>query len=203
MSTAEFPATRGRELLGQWWKERVRPLPWEVWCLLGLIAVATAIRILVINNQSIWTDEALTAYEARLPFGSMVHVVLNIETTPPLYFGLIWVWAKIFGASVIALRSVSVIAGILLVPLAYQCGRELVSRRVGLLAAAFVTVNPFLIWYSQEARSYMLLTALCGASFLWFLRARRDPSRRHVVVWVVWSALALMTHFFAGFLVAG
>ncbi|HUZ28142.1 MAG TPA: glycosyltransferase family 39 protein [Solirubrobacteraceae bacterium] len=203
MSTAEFPATRGRELLSLWWKERVRPVPWEVWCLLGLIAVATAIRILVINNQSIWTDEALTAYEARLPFGSMVHVVLNIETTPPLYFGLIWVWAKIFGASVIALRSVSVIAGILLVPLAYQCGRELVSRRVGLLAAAFVTVNPFLIWYSQEARSYMLLTALCGASFLWFLRARRDPSRRHVVVWVVFSALALMTHFFAGFLVAG
>jgi mannosyltransferase len=202
MSTAEYPATQGREEVGQWWRERVRTVPWEAWALLGLIAVATAIRIVVINNQSIWTDEALTAYEARLPFGPMVHVVLNVETTPPLYFGLIWVWAKIFGTSVIALRSVSTIAGILLVPLAYQCGRELVSRRVGLLAAAFVTVNPFLIYYSQEARSYMLLTALSGASFLWFLRTRRDPSRRNVVVFVIWSALALMTHFFAGFLVA-
>src|ERR1019366_7310055 len=41
-----------------------------------------------------------------------------------------------------------------------------------------------------------------GASFLWFMRARRDASRRNLIWWVVFSALALMTHFFAGFAVA-
>src|SRR5581483_3453110 len=53
-----------------------------------------------------------------------------------------------------------------------------------------------------EARAYMLLAALTGASFLWFIRACRNPSRRPLAWWAVFSALALMTHFFAGFLVA-
>lgn len=203
MSTAEYPAaTVEQHPLRVPTREQIRAVAATTWMLWGLIAAATIIRILTIDNQSLWTDEALTAYEAGLPFGPMVHVMLNVETTPPLYFVLVWGWAHIFGTSAIALRSVSEIAGIALVPIAYQCGRELLSKRVGLLAAAFVTVNPFLIWYSQEARSYMLLTALCGLSFLFFLRARRHPSTRNIVLWGVCSGLAVMTHFFAGFLVA-
>ena len=89
-----------------------------------------------------------------------------------------------------------------LIPIAYLCGRELVSRRAGLVAAALAAVSPFMIWYSQEAREYMLLAALCGASFLYFARAWRDPSGRNIAWWAVFSALALLTHFFAGFLVA-
>jgi mannosyltransferase len=169
---------------------------------IGLVALAAAIRILVINNQSFWMDESLTAYEVRLPFGAMLQTVAHVETTPPLYFVLIWGWAKVFGTSEIALRSLSTLAGIALVPIAFWAGRELVSRWAGVLAAAFVAINPFLVWYSQEARVYMLLAALCGASFLWFVRARREPSRRNLLWWGGLSALALTSHFFAGFLVA-
>jgi mannosyltransferase len=203
MSTAEYPAASvEHHLLRLPTREQIRAVPATTWMLWGLIGAATIIRILTIDNQSLWTDEALTAYESGLPLGSMVHVMLNIETTPPLYFVVAWAWAHIFGDSAVALRSISEIAGIALVPIAYQCGRELVSKGVGLLAAAFATVNPFLIWYSQEARAYMLLTALCGLSFLFFLRARRDPSTRNIVLWGVCSGLGVMTHFFAGFLVA-
>jgi mannosyltransferase len=174
----------------------------EVWVLGAVIVLAAAIRIVTLDNQSFWADEALTAHEAGLPFGAMLHSVARSETTPPLYFAVVWGWAKLFGTGNIALRSVSAIAGVALVPIAYLCARELVSRRAGLLAAAFVAVNPFMVWYSQEARSYMLLAALTGASFLWFVRSRRDPSRRHLVGWAVVSAAAVMTHFFAGFAVA-
>jgi 4-amino-4-deoxy-L-arabinose transferase-like glycosyltransferase len=173
----------------------------EAWIVCGLVVVASVIRIVVIDNQSYWADEALTAFEARIQFGSMVNVVLHVETTPPLYFVLIWAWGHLFGTAEVALRSLSTLAGIATVPIAYLCGRDLASRRVGVIAAAFVTVNPFLIWYSQEARAYMLLVALSGASFLWFVRARRDPSPRNLVWWAGWSSLALMTHFFAVFLV--
>lgn len=179
-----------------------RPIPDELWVLGAVIAVAAAIRILTIDNQSFWTDEALTAYEAGLPFGAMLKAVGHVETTPPLYFVLIWGWTKLFGTSEVAFRSVSTLAGIALVPLAYFSARELVSRWAGVIAAALVAVNPFLIWYSQEARAYMLLAALTGAAFLWFIRARRDPSARNLTWWAVFSALAVMTHFFAGFAIA-
>ena len=132
----------------------------------------------------------------------MLHTVVHIETTPPLYFLLIWGWAKIFGTGEIALRSVSTLAGIALVPVAFLAARELASRWAGVVAAAFVAVNPFMIWFSQEARAYMLLALLTGAGFLWFARALEDPSRKNLTWWAACSALALMTHFFAGFVVA-
>jgi len=205
MSTSEVPTLpRPRPALDRP-TARDRTLPpvsAEVWALVGLVVVAAVIRIITIDNQSFWMDESLTAYEARLPFGAMLHTVAHIETTPPLYFVLTWAWAKIFGTGEVALRSISTIAGTALVPIAYLSAKELFSRWAGVIAAALVAVNPFLIWFSQEARAYMLLAALSGATFLWFIRALADPSRRHLGWWVACSALAMMTHFFAGFIVA-
>ena len=200
MSTSDYSARR----VPLWLRDAdaVRSVPVEVWIIGVLVLIATAIRIVVLNNQSFWQDEALTAYEAQLPFGAMLNTVVHVETTPPLYFVLIWAWAHVFGNAEVALRSVSMLAGIALVPISYLAARDLVSARAGVVAAALVTFNPFLIWYSQEARAYMLLAALCGLSFLYFVRARRDPGLRNLAWWTVWSSLALMTHFFAGFLVA-
>lgn len=204
MSSSDYPARRVGGPLPPWLGDdaTTRPIPSEVWITGALVVIAAVIRIVVLNNQSYWMDEALTAYEARLPFGAMINTVVHVETTPPLYFVLIWAWAHVFGNGEVALRSVSMLAGVALVPLAYLSASELVSRRAGVIAAALVTFNPFLIWYSQEARTYMLLAALSGASFLWFIRARRKPSRRNLAWWAIWSSLALCTHFFAGFLVA-
>ena len=69
-----------------------------------------------------------------------------METTPPLYFVLICAWAHPLGSSETGLRSLSTLAGIALVPIAFVAARELVSRWAGVLAAAFVAVNPFLVW---------------------------------------------------------
>jgi len=199
MSTSGYSARRTPLWLDV---DRVRAIPTEVWITGGLVLIAAAIRIIVLDNQSYWQDEALTAYEAQLPFGAMINTVIHVETTPPLYFVLIWAWAHVFGNGEVALRSVSMLAGVAVVPISYLAARDLVSPRAGVVAAALVTFNPFLIWYSQEARAYMLLAALCGLSFLYFVRARRDPSLRNLGWWALWSSLALMTHFFAGFLVA-
>ncbi|HWF25924.1 MAG TPA: glycosyltransferase family 39 protein [Solirubrobacteraceae bacterium] len=180
----------------------VKRIPPHVWGLAGLTLLAAGLRFATIASQSYWADEALTVHEVQMPFASMLSAVTHAETTPPLYFILAWAWAHLFGTGEAALRSLSALLGVIVIPLTYLCGRELVSRRAGLIAAAFAAVNPFLIWYSQEARAYMLVIVLTGASFLWFIRAERKPSRGNVVWWTIFSALALATHFFSGFLVA-
>jgi hypothetical protein len=113
-----------------------------------------------------------------------------------------WVWAKAFGTDAWGLRSLSALAGIAAIPVAYLAGRDLIARATGLLAAAFTAVSPFLIWYSQEARSYMLLGLFCGLSFWLFVRARQAPTTKNLAWWAACSSLAVLTHFFAGFLVA-
>jgi len=168
----------------------------------AITAVGAAFRFATIASQSYWFDEATTAHAVQLSFGGLLHVVRTTESTPPLYYVVAWVWAKVFGAGEAGLRSLSAVAGTALIPIAYLCGRELLSRASGYVTAALAAVSPFLIWYSQEARAYMLFAAFCGLSLLFFARARRDPSTANITLWTIFSALAVLTHFFAGFLVA-
>ena len=81
----------------------------------------------------------------------------------------------------LGLRSLSALAGVATIPVAFLLGRELRGRRAGLIAAALVAVNPMLIWYSQEARAYALLVLFCALSLLYCVRALRvgeGPMRR-------------------------
>ncbi len=168
----------------------------------AITAVGAALRFATISGQSYWFDEATTAHAVGLSFGGLLHVVRTTESTPPLYYVLAWIWAKVFGTGEAGLRSLSAVAGTAVIPITYLCGRELVSRAAGYVAAALAAVSPFMIWYSQEARAYMLFAALSGLSLLFFARARREPSTANITWWAIWSGLALLTHFFAGFLVA-
>ena len=71
----------------------------------------------------------------------------------------------------------------------------------GCWAAALVAVNPLLFHYSQEARTYALFALLATLSFWAFLMARRTLGRRGLALWALASALALVSHYFALFLV--
>jgi mannosyltransferase len=170
--------------------------------LVGLVLVAAVLRFATITSQSYWLDESQAVHELRLPFGAMLHAWSTTEWNPPLYLLIAWPWAKVLGTGEFALRSLSAVLGIAVVPLLYLSGRELISSRAGLVAAALAAVNPFLIWYSQEAREYMLLVALCSASLWCFARAWRQPTGRALLWWAVVCALALLTQYFAGFLIA-
>jgi hypothetical protein len=172
------------------------------WALAAITGLAAVLRFATLSSQSYWLDESQAVHELHLSFGAMLSAWSRYEWNPPLYLLVAWPWAKLFGTSEFALRSLSALLGIGLIPLIYLCGRELVSRPAGLVTAAFAAVNPFMIWYSQEAREYMLLVVLCAGSLLFFARAWRTGGRRDLIWWAVLSILALLTQYYAGFLVA-
>ncbi|MDX6608933.1 MAG: mannosyltransferase [Solirubrobacterales bacterium] len=174
-----------------------------MWALAFLTALGAAMRFASLDVQSFHHDEVITA--ARVipgSFGDMLHAVKGSESNPPLYYVLAWGWAKAFGTHEVGLRSLSALFGLATVPLAYCIGAELASRRAGLIAAALIAVNPMLIWYSQEARSYAILVFFCAASLLFFARALRTRRGRDLAFWALTSALALCSHYFAVFAVA-
>jgi hypothetical protein len=169
--------------------------------LAGLTVLAAILRFSTLHLQSFWFDEAVTVRLIRGSFGHMLSSIGGSESTPPLYYALAWVWSRVFGHGEVGLRSLSALAGTLFVVVAYFAGKELASRRVAVVIAALAAINPLLIWYSQEARSYSLLVLFAGLSFLYFARQLHDQRDRTLVLWTLASALAIATHYFAAFLV--
>ncbi len=163
----------------------------------ALTVLAGGLRFYGLAHQGFWFDEANTALLVHLSPGKMLGLIPRSESTPPLYYCVAWVWARLFGFGEAGLRSLSAVAGVLVVPVAYVAGTKLISRPAGVTAAALTACSPLLIWYSQEARSYELLVLLSAASLAAFAYARAAPTRPLLALWVVSSGLALATHYFA------
>ena len=166
------------------------------------MVLGAVLRSLGIHEKSYWYDEIATVRVLDHPLGGLLSAIADTESTPPLYYLLAWPWARVLGTGEIGLRSLSLVFSTAAIGVAYLMGRELASRRVGVIAAALVAVNPLLVWYGQEARSYSLLALLSGLSFLFLLRALAEPSPTRLSAWGVAGALAIATHYFAVFLVA-
>jgi mannosyltransferase len=163
----------------------------------AITLLAAILRFYRIGHQGFWFDEGNTALLVHFSPGKMLGLIPQTESTPPLYYCVAWVWARLFGYGETGLRSLSAVCGVLVVPVAYGAGAKLISRRAGLIAAALSACSPLLIWYSQEARSYEMLVFLSSVSLLAFAYALEDPTSRRVAAWVVASALALATHYYA------
>jgi hypothetical protein len=175
------------------------------WLALGAIVVLAAVlRFATLRTQSIWFDEAATWDLVRRPFGEMLRRIPDGESNPPLFYVLGWGWTRVFGDGEAGLRSLSALAGLLTVPVAYAIGRRAASgaARAGLAAAALVAVNPLLVWFSQEARSYALATLLSAVALLLFQRALEDRRGRLLAAWALLAASALATHYFTAFVLA-
>jgi hypothetical protein len=183
--------------------EAVRARSRAFWIVAGITALAALLRFLTLGVQSYHHDEIVTA--TRILSGGFGHAMDAVgfsESAPPLYYALAWVWTQLTGTGEFGLRSLSALAGVATVPVAYLIGLELRGRRAGLTAAALVAVNPMMLWYSQEARAYALFALLCAVSLLYCARALRYGRRGDVLAWGIASGLALATHYFAIFPVA-
>ncbi len=163
----------------------------------ALTVLGAVLRFWGLGHQGFWYDEADTALLIHLSLGKMLGLLPHSESTPPLYYIAAWIWVHLFGDQEAGLRSLSALAGTLVIPVAYAAGGRLISTRAGVIAAALTACNPFLIWYSQEARAYSLLVLLTAVGLLAFVHVREAPTGRGMALWAVAGGLALATHYYA------
>jgi mannosyltransferase len=165
--------------------------------LAGIVALAAAIRWYAIGRGSIWIDEATSLALVRLPWRAFLRTLWEYEANMAFYYLLLRAWLNL-GDSEVAVRSLSALFGTLAVLALYGLGRRLFDERVGLLAAALLSVNMFHLWFSQEARSYSLVVLLVILSLRFFVEGVEGPERRSVWLgYAIASVLAVYTHFFA------
>ncbi len=181
-------------------RARARTLP-QSWPLIALLLLGAALRLSTIGLQSFWYDEAFTPVHVIHPsLIATMKTMAHTENSPPLWYFIIWAWTRLFGIGVVAMRLPSAFAGIALIAVAWGIGSELSGRRAAIAAAALATFNPLFVWYSQEARTYELYALMGGLALLCFLRAEAKPTGRRMAAFALASALALLSHYFAVFL---
>ena len=131
--------------------------------LLGLV-------LRIVNlNQSLWLDEAAQVIESSRPFLSQFDI--HADFHPPLYHLILHFWMY-WGKSEAWIRLPSVLFGLLSIFILFQLGKSIKKEKEGLLAAAFLALSPYHLWYSQEARPYMLFVfvSLLSTYFLIYKR---------------------------------
>lgn len=168
---------------------------------MAIVALAAVLRLATLDAQSFSSDELFSAWLMEMSFGDMLDTVPESEATPPLFYVVEWVAVQAFGTGEVGMRLVPALCGVLTVPAVYAAGALAASRRVGLAAATVVAVNPFLVWYSQEARAYAPMVLLVAISLAFLAASLRDDRDRWRWGWAIASAAALATHYFAAFVV--
>jgi mannosyltransferase len=152
--------------------------------LAGLIGAALILRVIGLARPSLWIDEAYMYWYSAQSLHALWQVFPDHYTLPPLFATMLKGWRWLFGDGEAALRSLSVTASVLTVPVVYVLGRVAAGpeqgERTGLIAALLFAIAPLHVDYAQQAYVYTWLTlgvgvALAGA--LWLV-VDRDSARQ-------------------------
>ncbi len=169
--------------------------------LLLVLCLAASLRFYLLDGQSFWADEGNSVVLAQKSVSDIIQSAAA-DIHPPGYYLLLKGWGLIFGLDEVGARSLSATMGVVVVFGIFLVGALLKDKRTGLLAATLAALNPFLIYYSQEARMYQLL-ALTGVFSAWaFLHWLEDaplsgrwPPIAASIFYFFFAVMGLYTHY--------
>ena len=167
---------------------------------LGLVlALALGLRLFGLQRNELWFDEAFAALVASAsPTGILAE--LKNDSSPPLYYWLLYLWRAVAGSGPAALRGLSVLCGVTAVFLAYRLGHRLWGADVARLGALLLAVSPLHIYHSQQVRPYALLILLALGSLSCLEWLKRSKSSYVGLLYSFVTALTLYTHNYGLFL---
>jgi hypothetical protein len=169
----------------------------------ALVALAVAVAALRARalNAPLWMDEGISIGIASHPL-SAIPSVLSHDGSPPLYYLLLNLWMGVFGSSPTAAHALSLTFFALAVPAAVWAAWRPFGPMAGVLAGALVALDPFTVYYADEARMYTLVLLLAVLATGSFVRAFVLRRRRHVGIFAVLLAALMYTHNWALFYAA-
>jgi len=159
-----------------------------------ILLLASYLRFTGLLKRDFWYDEAFTGIAVKENFHDMIVMIVN-DVYPPLYYVALKFFSAFFNYSVFGIRFFSAIFGVLCVWAVYLVAKELFDRKVALWSAFVVSVSPFAIQYSQEARMYSMLVFLILISVYFFLVGLRTNKIKYFILWGIFMGLSMLTHY--------
>lgn len=143
-------------------------------------------------DSPLWLDEAFTGAIAIQPTVAGLWRDCVHELGGPLYYSLVWAWARVFGVSDIALRAPSLLFAVATPLLILWKGHA--NRRIRFTWAAIAALWLPGFYYTTEARAYSLLFLLGSVQVIALARLVASNGRRDACIWAGVSTLLILTH---------
>jgi mannosyltransferase len=172
------------------WFERLPRKLTTAGVLLVLVAISAVLRTRALHGQ-LWFEEAIATGVAHHSFGALPGV-LRQSGSAPLYYALLHVWIDAFGIGQTATHELSLIMGLLTIPIAMWAGWSIAGRRAGIFAAILFAFSSFLTRYAQETQPYELMVLLGLLATMGFVHG--FVYRRRRWLWLFGAGLALMLY---------
>ncbi len=129
--------------------------------------------------------------------GRVLRAVLLSDTSPPLYYFLLYLWTFCFGTSDIALRLFSIACALACLPLLAAIARRTGGKPACIPACLLFAFSPLAVYYSTEGRMYSLLwLSVLATIWLSILLHEGPASLVRCCLWIVASAAGFLTHYF-------
>ena len=170
-----------------------------------ILLIGAALRFFHNTAVALWHDEAFSALYLRYPWEEMFYRI-GLDVHPPLYYILLRIWSYFAGDSLLSLRLLSILFGVLTVWAGYLFVKQAFgNKKLALLASLVLAINPFQIQYALEARMYTLGTFFVLWSSYILLKALDSEGRKSLKYWAGYGlivAAGLYTHYYILFSVA-
>ena len=165
--------------------------------LILILILATILRFYNLDFQSPWLDEihSLNESNPNISIFDLYERIKMGEQLPPLYFYILYFIFKLFGYSIAVARGFSALLGVITVYSCFLLTKELINKRTALVAALFMCVNYYMIFYSQEARPYMLFTLFMLFSYYRMVLFIKSHSTKNAVWYGVAACFMIHSHF--------
>lgn len=172
--------------------------------LIVILLIGAFLRFYHLDFQSLWLDEIHTLNEANPEYTwTEFHELLMLaDPHPPMYFAILKVLFGLFGYKIAILRVFSAILGVVGIYGIYLLGKEIKDKKLGLISAALLAVNYYHIYYSQEARMYVMLFLFTVLSFYRLIVLVKKPTLKNAIWYGILTGLLMQSHFFAFFVLA-
>lgn len=160
-----------------------------------ILIVSLFLRVYNLGSAQIWLDEGQSIWISSLNNISETLKELVITGQQPLHYMLLHLWIIFFGKSEFSVRSLSVIFGVLTILMSYKISKLIFDRSTGTLCAFLIGVSTLHIYYSQEARPYMLTLFLSLLSIYFFIRLLKNQDIRILAGFIISNTLLIYSHY--------
>lgn len=160
-----------------------------------IILIAVSFRLWCLDKpEGLWNDEYVSWNIASITdFKEFLNTAIQ-NCHAPFYYFYLKFWMSIFPDTDIILRWSSIVPSILSIPVMYYAGKELLNKKIGILAAFLTAISSFCIYFAQEIRLYSLIFLITALILLYFIRAAKVQSRTNLLIYFSLNALLCATH---------